>query len=241
MKNLLTVFIIFHFAIYEANSQSLSIVYEACIIQTPEILEKIPELSEYNRKSYYSLNIYKSFSKFSRDSTFIISFPDIDFKEVWEFDDIYKDYNKDSWIRHSGRHKEGYGLEKKISQITESNNFQWKISQDKQVIAGIECNKAVSPKGYTAWFAPQLPYPDGPQYGVFNLPGLVLSLETPNSKWIAKDIIIHNKIVEVPKLTLVQNERQINLSYDEMRSLGAEKAIIIDKNTPKGKWITFKE
>ncbi len=241
MKNLLTVFIIFHFIIYEAIGQSLSIVYEAYTIQSSEILEKVPQYSDYSSKYYYSLHIHKGISQFSRDSVLIISFPDINFKQVWEFEKIYKDYNKDSWIRHSGRYKEGHGLEKKISQIIESNNFQWKISQDKQVIAGMECNKAVSPKGYTAWFAPQLPYPDGPQYGVFNLPGLVLSLETPNSKWIAKDIIIHNKIVEVPKLTLVQNEREINLSYDEIRSLGAEKAIIIDKNTPKGKWITFKK
>ncbi len=240
MKIFIT-FMILHFVIGEIYSQSLTIVYEAHTIQSLEMLERIPEYSEYNSKYYYSLNIHKGISKFSRDSAFIISFPNINYKEIWEFEEIYKNYNEDLWIRHSGLYKNGYALEKKLSQIAEYNDFQWQIDEDKQLIVGIECHKAVSPKGYTAWFAAKLPYPDGPQYGVFNLPGLVLSLETPNSKWVATQIIVKDAFVEIPKLILVQGETEIKLSYNEIRALGPEKAIIIDKNSPIGKWLTFRK
>lgn len=243
MKNSLITFILFIFILVRTNAQNLTIVYEAYTIQSQEMLEKIPAYSEYNSRYYYSLNIHKNISKFSRDSVLVISLPNINFKELWEFEEIYKDYNKDSWISHSGRYKEGYGLEKVISEMAENNKFQWQISQDKQLIAGIECIKALSPKGYTAWFAPKLPYPDGPQYGIFNLPGLVLSLETPNSKWVANQVIVKNNDndIDIPKLTLVQSETEIKLSYKEIKALGTEKVITIDKDTPIGKRLTFKK
>jgi GLPGLI family protein len=161
--------------------------------------------------------------------------------EIWCFEDIYKNYNQDSWIKHSGRYKDGCGIEKKMSQIAESNNFQWQINQqEKRIIAGVECIKATSPKGYTAWFAPKLPYPDGPRYGVYNLPGLVLELETAQGRWAAKSIMLNNDKVVIPDLKLAQNDQEINLSYTELNKLEHEKVIILNKNTSRGQWLKFK-
>jgi GLPGLI family protein len=241
MKNPILVIIVFYFAIHKIHGQNLTIVYEASILSVPEIAQNaLPELSERKIKYCYSLTINKGISKFSRDSIFIESFPATKMNEIWCFEEIYKNYNQDLWIKHSGRYKEGYGLEKKITQMVENNNFQWEISQDKQVIAGVECTKAISPKGYTAWFAPKLPYPDGPRYGVFNLPGLVLLLETAQERWLAKKIIMHNKLIQIPDIKLVNGQEGINLSYTDLKGLNDSKVIIIDKNTPKKQWLTFK-
>lgn len=241
MKNLIVAFIIFVFMNYRANSQNMTIVYEAYSFSFSEIEQKaIPAISEYDVKYYYSLTIDKGISKFSRDSMFVIALPNKGMKEVWFFDDIYKNYNQNLWIKHSGRYKEGYGLKKQVSQMAEKNNFQWKITQEKQIILGVECIKAVSPKGYTVWYAPKLPYPDGPKYGVFNLPGLVLLLETSQDRWVAKAILMSNKNIQIPDLSLVENDGEINLSYNEIKNLGSEKAIIVDKDTPIKQWLAFK-
>jgi len=224
-----------------ASGQSLTIVYEAYSFSVPENVQKaIPSLPGNSVKYYYSLTIDKGVSKFSRDSLFVASFSNA-MKEVWFFEDIYKIYNEDKWIKHSGRYKEGHAWERKISKLTESNDFQWKISEERKKIAGIECVKATSYKGYTVWFAPKLPYPDGPRYGIYNLPGLVLSLETAYDKWVAKAILTHNKKIEIPKFELAQDEKSIGLSFDEIKNLSAEKAIVLDKNTSSNQWLMFKK
>lgn len=221
--------------------QSLTIVYEAYTFSMPENVQKaMPGLPENNIKYYYSLTIDKGTSKFSRDSVFIGSFSN-NMKEVWFFEDIYKKYNEDKWIKHSGRYKDGHALERKISSLIGSNDFQWKITQEKKNIAGIECIKATSYKGYTVWFAPKLPYPDGPRYGIYNLPGLVLSLETAYDRWVAKSIIMNNVKIQMPKLELVQDEKIIILSFNEIKNLSAEKAIVLDKSSPNNQWLTFKK
>ena len=240
MKKMLMVQFLWTICVY-VSGQSLTIVYEAYSFSAPENVQKaMPALSENSIKYYYSLTIDKGVSKFSRDSIIAASFSN-DMMEDWFFEDIYKIYNEDKWIKHSGRYKDGYAWERKISKLTEGNDFQWKISQERKNIAGIECIKATSYKGYAVWFAPKLPYPDGPRYGVYNLPGLVLSLETAFDKWIAKTIVMSNKNIQMPKFELVQDEKNISLSFNEIKNLSTDKAIILNKNTPNNQWLTFKK
>lgn len=241
MKNAILLIIGLYTLIHKVDCQNLSIVYEAYTVQNDVALKALPELSNYRVKYHYTLTIDKGRSKFSRDSVLVESFPNTDMNEIWYFENIYKNYNQDSWIKHSGRYKDGYGIEKKISQMVESNNFQWRINQlEKRVIAGVECIKATSMKGYTVWFAPKLPYPDGPRYGVYNLPGLVLELETEQDRWVAKSIVLNNDKVVVPNLELVKRDQEIQLSWNEINNLESEKVIILDKNTPLRRWLKFK-
>jgi GLPGLI family protein len=240
MKKMIMVQFLWAICAY-VSGQSLTIVYEAYSFSAPEnVLKAMPTLSGNSVKYYYSLTIDKGVSIFSRDSLFAASFSS-EMKEVWFFEDIYKIYNEDKWIKHSGRYKDGYAWERKISKLAESNDFKWKISQERKNIAGIECVKATSYKGYTVWFAPKLPYPDGPRYGIYNLPGLVLSLETAFDKWVAKTILVHNKKIQMPKFEFVQDEKSISLSFDEIKNLSTEKAIVLDKNAPSNRWFTFKK
>jgi GLPGLI family protein len=223
------------------HSQGLCIVYEAFSIRSTTELNAVPDLEQCKIKYYYSLTIYKGISKFSRDSLYVHSFPSVDLTEAWVTENTYKDYENGLWIKQSSAYKEGYALQKNISSMIKNNDFDWEITGEKQTILGLECIKAVSPKGFTAWYAVKLPYPDGPRYGVFNLPGLVLVLETSQDKWVARQISTNVNPFVIPKTTASENESSIRISYNDIKSLKRNKCILVDQNTPKGKWLTFAE
>lgn len=55
-------------------------------------------------------------------------------------------------------------------------NRQWKIEKEYKEILGMNCQKATSADTITAWFAIDVPIPDGPHtYG--GLPGLIMALD----------------------------------------------------------------
>ncbi|MFM9947613.1 MAG: GLPGLI family protein [Saprospiraceae bacterium] len=242
MKHLWTILSLILFAEIQGNAQGLTVVYEYRMTRYPDIvLQDIPSLSEQDIRNRYSLTISGSVSKFSRDSVYVASYPYNGGQSVIPFQHIYKNYNEDLWIRSSGDYKEGYAVSKKLSYISENRNYNWQITQEQKQIAGITCTKAVSKQGTaTAWFAPSLPYSDGPQEGVFNLPGLVLYLETPNEKWETVEMLLHDTSIEIPAFNLVPlNDNKITISLDEVRALGTDRAIQINENTTKGMWFKF--
>lgn len=242
MKKCIALMMILYFVICKIEGQNLTVVYESYMTGGLQNLPQMASIiSEHKVKYFYSLTIDGGISKFSRDSIFVASFPKDGMQEIWTFEDIYKNYSKDLWIKNSGRYKEGYGFEKKISQIVAKSIFKWQIYQDSQVIAGIKCIKAVSSDSYTVWFAPKLKYPDGPSPECFNLPGLVLSFETPDFKIVATKVLMDHNKVQIPALKLVQNDIEINVSYDNLAALGPKKVIVMNKDTPKQKWLIFKK
>ncbi len=63
---------------------------------------------------------------------------------------------------------------------TNDFSFEWKISNEKKIIAGFNCTKAVSEvrnNKIVAWFTSELPINYSP-LGLYGLPGLVLQAET---------------------------------------------------------------
>ena len=63
--------------------------------------------------------------------------------------------------------------------LQESLAMDWTLLQGVKTIRGIPCQKATTTHGgrtYTAWYAPQIPIPDGP-YIFHGLPGLIIRLE----------------------------------------------------------------
>lgn len=220
--------------------QSLQIVYECKLINHTDLP---PELHDLKKIIRYSLTISKGVSFLSRDSVMLISKPTKKFSSFCYYDHIYKNYNEDQWVRTSAEFKEGFGVRRKISEINKNGDYQWKIADEKKIIAGAECIKAESPKGHTAWYAPGLPYADGPKFGIFNLPGLVLHYETPYEIWIAKDIYVGHVKVPVPPdgLQMASREDAVRLSYGEVTQLVPQKAVLINNNTPLNTWIITPE
>jgi GLPGLI family protein len=63
--------------------------------------------------------------------------------------------------------------------IREDQKPEWKIMPDKQKIGDYNTQKAVTKLGgreWTAWFATDLPFQDGP-YIFYGLPGLIVKIE----------------------------------------------------------------
>ncbi|MEG0850463.1 MAG: GLPGLI family protein [Flavobacterium sp.] len=68
--------------------------------------------------------------------------------------------------------------------ITDNVQQNWKLSQEKKVISGIECFKATTRfRGvdWEAWYAPSVPYPYGP-WKLHGLPGLIIEAQDVNKR-----------------------------------------------------------
>jgi len=241
MKCSIIIFIATLFFAFQGNTQELTIIYEYMMTKHPDmILEEIPEMAQSDIRQRYSLVIHEDISRFSRDSLYIASYPEGNWKAAICSRSIYKNHNEDSWILESGDYQRGSATAKKLSYISENINFDWEISKEEKEIFGVKCIKAVSRNGATtAWHAPGLPYADGPGDGVFNLPGLVLHVETPNEKWEAKGILFHSPSIEIPAFNLFLNDNKIKVSWNELGVLGIDRVIWLDKTTPRGEWISF--
>ena len=237
MKIINTLFIVILFSAILVG-QKITIVYEAKNHTIHDsALDNIPELADQKVIYKYSLTIYNGQSIFSRDSLFIINYP-LNGKEYWTYENIYKDYNDDLWITIGGKYEEGYGLKKNISTLVKNNNHNWQITEEKKKIAGVECIKAITSNNKSAWYAPSIPYPDGPQYGVFGLPGVVLEYDTGYDIWTATEIYLNEKKeIKIPDCKMI--EAKNNLSYDKLKRLDSDKVIVIGNNNPWNVWLKF--
>lgn len=68
--------------------------------------------------------------------------------------------------------------------------FEWKVENDRQKIGEYNAQKATTEfrgRNWTAWFTPDIPFPDGP-YKFYGLPGLIVKIEDSeqNYSWELK-------------------------------------------------------
>jgi GLPGLI family protein len=222
------------------TAQSLKVVYHRT--SATDMSELSPELSKLSQRKVthiYSLTIFNGISRYSLDSIFIFH-DQSGFKQYCPYQVIYKDYNKKLWLEESARYKEGYLYEQNLDQMREGNaRWQWTITDEQKIIAGILCTKAVAREEHIAWFASDIPYLDGPFYGVFNLPGLVLSYENRVGKWTALSVHFGAKPIILPTGQRFNKKSAIDLPYNEWMALGKDKVIVIDSQTPQKTWLKF--
>jgi GLPGLI family protein len=223
-------------------AQGFTVVYEATSVITNEmILQDHPELSNKEVIYKYSLKIDDNKSLFSRDSLIVhVNTTSLNSEEYWPYQCIYKNYNQDKWIESSGRYTEGYAYERSLSDLIEKNHFNWEKSDLTKKVAGVECIQVVS-KNNTAWYAPTIPFPDGPAYGIFGLSGLVLQFDNGQDFWTATKIIFENTTIIAPSTETTNNIAQIKISYDEIKALPQNKVILINSATPLHKWLKFEQ
>lgn len=221
------------------TGQSIKVVYHATAKEN--IQEILPELSQQKIIYSYSLTINHGASKYCRDSVYVI-YDRSDSKEYWPYKEVYKDYNNGVWLEKSGSYMEGYLYEQGLDELRERNTRQqWALTSEQKAIAGIPCRQAIAKNGDVAWFAPDIPYLDGPQDGVFSLPGLVLEYETQYYKWSAVEVLFNAQTVALPDGIRTHKKNTIQLSYNDIMSLGKDKLIIIDAQTPLEAWLKFEQ
>lgn len=222
-------------------AQGISIVYDAQ--NKPDAMRRyMPERAGDKVNYRTSLHIANGQSKYSRDSVFVMGIASQG-TEYWHYETIYKDYNRKLWLVESGRYREGHILQKDLGTLREKDRASqsWSITAAHKLIAGIDCIKAVSEHGDVAWYAPSIPYPDGPQYGVFNLPGLVMEYETELYKWVAVSVHFGKQEISLPEGEWSSEERNIERSYQEIMSLNRSESIVINAKTPLQTWIKFEQ
>ncbi len=219
------------------TGQSIKVVYHAT--STNAVREISPELSQRKITYSYSLTIHNGISKYSRDSVYLL-YDQSDGKEYWPYKEIYKDYNNGVWLEKSGRYKEGYLYEQNLDELREkSTRWKWTVTEEQKAIAGIPCRRAIAKNGDVAWYAPDIPYLDGPRDGVFSLPGLVLEYETNYYKWSAVEVLFNAQAVTLPDGIPTRKKNAIQLSYNDVMALGKKQMILIDAQTPQKTWLKF--
>lgn len=222
-------------------SQSITIVYDA--VAKPDAVKRYTPQRADDRINYRtSLCIANGQSKYSRDSLFVSRLTSQG-TEYWYHKTVYKDYNRKLWLEGSGRYQDGYVLRKDLDTLQERSkrSQSWSITEEHKVIAGIDCIKSADGYKDIAWYAPSMPYPDGPQFGVFNLPGLVMEYETELFKWTAVSVHFGEKTIALPAGEWSRVPSAIERTYQEIMSLDRSESIVVDAETPLGVWIGFGE
>src|SRR5690606_14336730 len=124
--------------------------------------------------------------------------------------------------------------------------YNWEIQKDTKEILGYEVRKAVctfNNKGLTAWYAPKLPYSNGPKL-VGGLPGLILELETDNIGedkathiFTAKSIKVKSKSSKLDKFGPKKNSKimtraEFNIEVEKIKEKQKEffKSDAVDKD-----------
>lgn len=88
---------------------------------------------------------------------------------------------------------------------------KWDIKEERSVVLGMQCQKAVSADTITAWFAVDLPIPDGP-LTYSGLSGLILKLDDSHEQY--ECINIENTDEKVPDTP----RRGVRMSMTEFRA-----------------------
>lgn len=234
------IILIFFNYIQTVDSQHLSIVYEE---YTTSYVGESYRPGGANTGNHFiamfTLRINNGISKFSRDSIFLKFESPFHGFSPWTTEFIYKNYNNDEWIKARGIYMEGYAVKKKLSdEQAYRKYYNWRITGKKKFILGIECIQAEANNGHEVWYAPSIPYPDGPEHGVFNLPGLVFEYIMPNRKFTAKSIKFENSEIVIPEFNYVESEESIFIDFG-WKNFSRKKSIPLDKDTPLNQWLKF--
>lgn len=219
-------------------SQDIKVVYESYPKYSDEIIESLPGIALDKNKYRYTLTIKSYRSIFQRDSLIISKPYNHNRVEIWQFEQVYKDYRADEWLRTSEAYYEGTGYLRKISELTANNNFGWTVTGRQKMILGFNCKEVIDGTKI-AWYTQEIPIPDGPNYGIFGLPGLVLEYEDKSGHWMAVDMNVNTKGIGKPDVKTTDNELDIKMSVFDLKDLPPSKAIRVDNSTPVNKWIGF--
>lgn len=224
----------------QLRSQNYTIIYESTSKYSKEIVAVRPDIVFFSNRYRYSLHVIDQSSIFRRDSILISEPYEHGRMEIWPYEQIYKNHRSDIWLKTSASYRDGYGYHRSISELTKNNKFHWVKTGIKTEILGFICTE-VKNENKTAYYTTQIPLPDGPHYGNFGLPGLVLAYEDESGIWKAVAIKLNESIDIIgPKVIFESNESKIKMSVFELKDLPKDKAIRIDNTTPIKKWIKFK-
>ena len=116
------------------------------------------------------------------------------------------------------------------------NLFEWKLTQNKKIVLGYECQEAIAEfrgRKYTAYFTPEIPVQNGP-WKFHGLPGLILEVSMNKNKLVEFSITaekvefskercdLKNPYIDKKMYNRKEYEEFYRKKYDEMTSYRGE-------------------
>ena len=201
-------------------SQGIEVVYIAGDINTPEVLKYVPELEETEIIYKLSLKINNEKSIYNKDSVLIVKKHPTP-KGGFIGQTIYKDYEQNLHIECGAKFQEGKCYSQSMDDVASKKSNKWLYNDEEKLICGIRCRKATFGDN-TAWYSMEHTLQDGPIFGVFALPGLVLEYQTRGFYYNAIAIKPYNEAIIIPSdLQLFETESLIlNSIFDPKRGQG---------------------
>lgn len=217
------------------QGQNINIVYKASNKVMNDMVDE-----EISLEYMTSLKLKNGKSVYSRDSLILKSEYPLSTQEFWTKKNIFKNYDEDLYIVESAEFKSGHLYESKISTYITKNAYEWEITNETETICDLICKKAIS--GFdTVWYSIKLPYSDGPHFGVFNLPGLVLKYKSLYGDWEATSVNYSNvDDIIIPQGQKHINKNNIKIPYSEIVKLSHRDIIIVNSQLEKNKYNAFR-
>jgi len=219
--------------------QNLSVVYEKVTIPDYDDDDDLTVTQVAQPVSRYSLTVYEGRSVFTLDSAInYVEYPP--FTNTYMFKkSIYKEYSTGVWLEESSRYKPGHVLSEDLFESWNKNKKLWKLTDSTKIILGYKCIKSMNGE-FNAWHTTEISIMDGPFYGTFGLPGLVLELNAHSDSWTAIQILPVEREVILPQDKIKSTTKEsISLPVFNAKNMPSKDVIKINSKTPLNKWIKF--
>jgi len=198
-------------------------------------------LDTTNYVMFCSLHIHGDKSLFTKDSILLID-SITDNKTMWVYSNqYYKDFENDLFVQTSGSFKQNHCYSDKLSSLYREQAKFWTYSDEKKNIINFQCKRAIA-GDQIAWYSDQINVKDGPSYGTYGLPGLILELESESGIYTAIKIIQSTSKIDflIPQ-NQTKDQMSIYAPISSNSSSGADGTFIkLNKNTPTNTWLKFK-
>ena len=224
---------------FDISAQTLVITYQKIEKYPPEMLKDMPGLVTNDVLYYTSLRTDGKNSLSVLDSVVINSFM-AEGKQTFIRCFLYKDYLSDRSYESWAQFSEGQAVINIYSdQWIRSEDWKWTDRTRK--ILDIPCLLAQHKvNGTQVWYAPNIPYPDGPDPSTWGFPGLVLAVDRIDCAYSASRIEYQDEPVEIPDFEQVSNNRIPNsMIYRDLSNLPPNDYLILNALQPKNVALTF--
>lgn len=222
----------------EVIAQTLVITYKEVEIYPPQALELMPELEMIDISYYRSLHIDGQNSMSMTDSIIVHGFMQ-EGRKIFLRNILYKNYAVNRTYLSMPHLPSGQATIKTFSdQFCDFS--QWTFIDQTREILGVSCKLARHKNGSNAWYAPSIPYPDGPSRFAWGFPGLILSTDWPSFSIEAIRLEYRDEPIIIPDFVPVA-PKDIPDQIETMNISGLPENdyIIINNELPKGVALTF--
>ena len=229
----------FAFLYNSAVTQTLVVTYRGAEKFPTEAIDFMPGLAAIDVSYYSGLQTDGKRSRRQLDSLVIHNYGH-NGNKILIRQALYLDYTTDRTYQVSAHFPLGQADIKVLSeQYQRVEEYEW-TDQTREIL-GIPCLLARHKiNGTEVWYAPSIPYPNGPDRFTWGFPGLVLATDRPTYSQLATKIEYRNSPVDIPHLEQISTNKMPDLlGARDVSSLSPDEYLILNALQPKNVALTF--